>query len=69
MSNSKNKELKKEKTDSPSGNITDDKIVKVTSNDDSKSEPISKNSDNKSKPENKEEIKFSPSEILKRKKR
>ena len=68
MSNSKNKKLKEEKKDSPSGNITDDKSVKVTSTDDSKSEPISKTSDNKPKPENKEEIKLSPSEILKMKK-
>ena len=68
MSNSKNKELKKEKEDSPSGDITDDKSVKVSSTDDSISEPINKNSDNKPKPENKEEIKFSPSEILKKKK-
>ena len=68
MSNLKNKKLKEEKKDSPSGNITDDKSVKVTSTEDSKSEPISKTTDNNPKPENKEEIKLSPSEILKMKK-
>ena len=68
MSDSKNKKLKEEKKESPLGNISDDKRVKVSSTDDSKSEPISKTSDNKPKPKNKEEIKFSPSEILKKKK-
>ena len=68
MSNSKNKELKKEKKDNPSGNITDNNSIKVSITDDSKNESKSKISDNKPKPENKEEIKFSPSEILKKKK-
>ena len=68
MSNSKNKELKKEKKDNPSGNITDNNSIKVSITDDSKNESKSKISDNKPKLENKEEIKLSPSEILKKKK-
>ena len=68
MSNSKNKELKKEKKDNPSGNINDNNSIKVIKTDDSKNKSKSKISDNKPIPENKEEIKFSPSEILKKKK-
>ena len=47
MSNSKNKELKKEKKDNPSGNITDNNSIKVSITDDSKNESKSKISDNK----------------------